>query len=552
MRDIRRPPSRGALACWLGLAARVCLVMGSGAGLSACGLNQEGVPPPRDRIVYPSSARLDALGRWLYVANSNSDLRYNNGTLVAVDVVAAANDYDPQHGKWKVCPRADYVRSYDVGLADTDVDKDGIGRCCWDYLDRTVLDCDERKYVHGDSTIEIGSFAAGMEFQATEKSCFTDPATTRHQCSHLCSADADGGAAAGAADVDAGSSADAGVAGEGVTEGRLFIGVRGNSSLTYVDTQPDSTGAAPRLSCNTQKSTSTKDSKDCSVANRVVDVTTTLTVPDEPYALHLDEDADLLYVGHLRGDIAHPDTGGVSLFDVARPDPDLKGSPPRFLHSSRGFFPADQNGFFGVTSLTPGPGHQLYATSRYVPMAVGLNAASQDDDGPLCSRDATKIFVSASAVTFTSPLVGGGELRGLQFVSPTQAFALQRVPPALVAFDVTGGILGNVPTGIVETCAAPTFLQAYGGGTDSRLFVTCFEAGQVYVVDPSIPGVVAVIDVGRGPAGLVFSAAGTKSPARAYVVGFGHNNVSIVDLERGSPTQYHVIQKLGFPSVLPR
>ncbi len=548
MRDIRRPPFRGALACWLGLAALV----GLGAGLSACGLNQEGVPPPRDRIVYPSSARLDELGRWLYVANSNSDLRYNNGTLVAVDVVAAADDYDPQHGKWKVCPRADYVRSYAVGLADTDVDQDGIGRCCWDYLDRTVLDCDERKYVHAGSTIEIGSFAAGMEFQPTEKSCFPSPATTRHQCLHACAAGAGTGGVDGSADAgapDAGTSADGGVTGQAVTEGRLFIGVRGNSSLTYIDTETDPTGAAPRLSCNTSTSTSTKDSKDCSIAHTEPEMgKTTLTVPDEPYALHLDNDADLLYVGHLRGDIAHPDTGGVSLFDVTRTSSDRSSSPPVYLHSSRGFFPADQNGFFGVTSLTSGPGKQVYATSRYVPMAVGLNAAL--DTTQLCVQPPT-VFVSASALTFTSPLPGV-ELRGLQFVSPTRAYALQRVPPALVAFDVTGGVLGNVPTSIVETCSAPTFLQAFGDGADSRLFITCFEAGQVYVVDPAIPGVVAVMDVGRGPAGLVFSAAGAKSPARAYVVGFGHNNVSIVDLERGSPTRYHVIQKLGFPSVLPR
>jgi YVTN family beta-propeller protein len=518
--------------------------MGLGAGLSACGLNQEGVPPPRDRIVYPASARLDAHGQWLYVANSNSDLRYNNGTLVAVDVELAATDYGRKRDTWKVCPRAAYVRSYAVGLADGDVDKDGIGRCCWDYFDHTVLDCDERKYVNAASTIEIGSFAAGMEFQRRETSTFAPPATTRHQCAHPGSAPQGDGGADASPDAGTGSSGDGGGDVEPtVTEGRLFIGVRGNSSITYIDTKADSTNGAPTLSCGS----STKDSKDCSIAHSLVGMNETpLTVPDEPYALYLDETADLLYVGHLRGDTAHPDTGGVSLFDVARRTPD---AAPTFLHASRGFFPADGNGFFGVTSLTPGPGNQLYATSRYLPVAIGLNAAP-DPNLPLCDPKATNIFVSASSLPFTSPLAGV-ELRGLQFVSPKRAFALQRVPPALVGFDVTGGILGNVATDIVETCAAPTFLQAFGDGADRRLFVTCFEAGQVYVVDPSTPSVVAVIEAGRGPAGLVFSAE-TTTPARAYIVGFGHNNVSVVDLETGSPTQYHVIQRLGFPSVLPR
>ena len=78
--------------------------------------------------------------------------------------------------------------------------------------------------------------------------------------------------------------------------------------------------------------------------------------------------------------------------------------------------------------------------------------------------------------------------------------------------------------------------------------MTCFEAGQIYVVDPKLPGVVGVIEAGRGPAGLKFSNDGK----RAYVIGFGHNNISVVDLDPGSPTQYHVIHRLGFPSVLPR
>ena len=38
----------------------------------------------------------------------------------------------------------------------------------------------------------------------------------------------------------------------------------------------------------------------------------------------------------------------------------------------------------------------------------------------------------------------------------------------------------------------------------------------------------------------------------AYVLNFSQNDVSVLDLAPGSPTQYHVIQRLGFPSVTPR
>ena len=33
----------------------------------------------------------------------------------------------------------------------------------------------------------------------------------------------------------------------------------------------------------------------------------------------------------------------------------------------------------------------------------------------------------------------------------------------------------------------------------------------------------------------------------AYVAGFANNNVSVLDLKPGSPTEYRVVQRIGFP-----
>src|SRR5204863_8032351 len=93
-----------------------------------------------------------------------------------------------------------------------------------------------------------------------------------------------------------------------------------------------------------------------------------VSVPDEPYTLSIDQDRDLLYVGHLKGDIAHPSTGGVSLFDVRAAN---QGIAPRFLGPSQSFFGPDVNGLFGITSLTQHNG-LVYATSRYGNSALGL------------------------------------------------------------------------------------------------------------------------------------------------------------------------------------
>ena len=82
-----------------------------------------------------------------------------------------------------------------------------------------------------------------------------------------------------------------------------------------------------------------------------------------------------------------------------------------------------------------------------------------------------------------------------------------------------------------------------------RLFVTCFADGEIYVYDPALPRLVKTFSVGRGPLG-----AGVRRHARpqvAYVVGFGDNNISVIDLAPGSPTEYHVIQRIGFPESHP-
>jgi hypothetical protein len=134
-----------------------------------------------------------------------------------------------------------------------------------------------------------------------------------------------------------------------------------------------------------------------------------------------------------------------------------------------------------------------------------------------------------------------------------RAFVLQRNPPALVGFDMSTNPLafGNFPSDILETCASPTFLQSYDAGEGERLFVTCFDAGQVYVFDPSVPRLIQVINAGRGPAGLVFPQQPGSHPV-AYVVGFSANDIGVIDLMPGSPTQFHVVQRIGFPSVVPR
>jgi hypothetical protein len=133
-----------------------------------------------------------------------------------------------------------------------------------------------------------------------------------------------------------------------------------------------------------------------------------------------------------------------------------------------------------------------------------------------------EVVAYPDGVYYSSPLAGG-ETRGIEFLPDhRRSFILQRTPPALISFYDANS------TDVLETCGSPTFLDQFtaSDAVGPRLFVTCFADGEIYVYDPSVPRLVKTFPVGRGPAGLVFD----KDRSVAYVVGFGDNNISVIDL----------------------
>jgi hypothetical protein len=515
------------------------------AGAAACSLSQEGVTPPADTLFFPSYAVMPDTGQWLYVANSNADLRYNGGTLamlnVGPDVVTdtgtlrgAASDR-ARPGEWGVCPQANYV---------TPLPRSTPATCCWDLLDSNILNCDERLYVQADATVRVGSFAAGMVFQPycsgpcwTPDTCPYDPAA-----------------------------------------GRIIMGVRGDTSITWVDVLPGD-GPHPGLHCRqdgstgklvecTQKVTSMRPAFQSETNDKSLP---DVPLPDEPYALTLDKARDLLYVGHLVGNTSTPDSGGISIFNVANgPYPTGSGFPPAptFMTPSSSPFPSDGSGNFGITDLTlhaplgsdPRGDAEIFASSRYVPLVTSMSPFLSGSEHAMqfnCGENSDVVLLGGPD-SLSTGLVGS-EVRGVAFYDPPpeapddaqRVFALQRVPPALVGFEVNRTAAGGVtavPTSVTETCSGPTFLYRSGQGDRTRLYVNCFDTGEIYVFDPTIPSLITSFQVGRGPAGMVFD---PQLPV-AYVLNFSQNDIVVVDLAAGSPTENHVIQRIGFPSTTPR
>lgn len=77
------------------------LILGAGLG-AGCAQEDAGTPPPTDAFHYPVSLALqpsEGVAQTLYVASSNFDLRYNRGTVLAVDLTLldpdATNESQP-------------------------------------------------------------------------------------------------------------------------------------------------------------------------------------------------------------------------------------------------------------------------------------------------------------------------------------------------------------------------------------------------------------------------------------------------------------------------
>ena len=516
---------------WLSVLAGLVL---TGTG---CNLGQTGIDPPMDEIFWPAGLAIDPIdGNWLYVVNSNNDLRFNAGTLIAIDLQKAQSDRtklaaDGVALAWSECSTTHFT---DDTAAET-LAGTSVNFCCRDLLRPHVLNCNERAYVQAGATVQIGSFGGETSIQTYQQ----DPNDPNSELVR-----------------------------------RIFMIVRAEPSITFVDVT-DGNGSV-HMRCN-----GARQDPDPQLVNPFCDdnwrvrrpggaAITDNVLPEEPHALALDQELGILYVGHLTVTVNHqPVGGGISTIDIGQQHPNqpasglLDPSAPNVINSiARVVFPSSS--VQGVTALSmskPGdPNDPLYAVARASADITGLVLQCQAD-GQHCDpsdrilRDLS--LVPGEQITSSAFLPSGTDIRGF-LLSPggEEAYVLHRNTPesttssdpaALVVLDRRpnqNGEPSDTPSAILEVCSGATHMQFPPAGRGNLLYITCFEGGQIYVVDPGPPRVVAIIETGNGPTDLTFS---PTDPNVAFVASYADNNVSVIDLEPGSPTQYMVVQRIGFP-----
>ena len=502
-------------------------------------LNDPGTDPLPGQFYFPSGLVLDPEGQFLYVSNHNSDLRYAGGTIQMVDL----NRFECARARARVRLGLDMT---DMPLPGSMCEEQKVvsdsAMCFHDPSDPSTINCgmtpnDTLKtpslpYILDQQTVKVGNFAGNMVLQARPW--------------------------------------------ENVGKRRLFIGVRGDPSVTWIDTFPnnDADGARklncvddtnPMLphtlapGCTTNHVIQTYNCTSQQNLTQLPCTDVSVVLPAEPFGITYDEGVHAAneQPGYARLLVSHLSGGQVSLIDVLAPDQlgiESISSP---------FFTADSTGRHGNFALAPQ--HPGDASSLWY-----MTANNQPNVATFRIAD-VKVVVPAPTFSVGAPFASGNDVRAIAFdQGGNRAFLTDNNPPSLIVLDtrtlpVSGSVLPGTPTNtvldVINVCSTPSHLtlrtvEVPGApGQPSRLatrvYVTCFQSNQIMVVDPDLAVVTDTILVGRGPNDLVFADGPSITEAnrhpRAYVTNFSEMTIGVIDVERGSKTENRMIARIGVP-----
>lgn len=495
--------------------ARAALLL---APLWGCNLDNPGVSPPRGKLAYPiavelSTERNDAgEPRYLYVANSNFDVRYNAGSLQSYDLNALADELrerrcreitalgangagDPSGGDASEGGAAD-AGELDAGAPDGG-ESDG-GELDGGLEDGSVGDAGESMglpSVDLDAGDPFGSLANrgtprgvlcdGRDPPGFNACCFDDNSQFLHSELRIDSF------ATGLALRPDGR--------------RLYVPMRGANDVLYVAVNDG------ELSCG-------KDNGRCLRAARERNPDAPdESFPTQPTAIAVGTLADLGVTGSRAVDrfiaTAH-ERGELSFFTESGKNApilqDVSAGPNRTVRA---------------TSVTVDPTHRLlYVTSvgQTVIQRFGLRPRG---DG--VERD---VLVPSTNV-FLSGLSSNEDLRDLVIDSedPTMLYALVRgVLESVVFLRLDSTTLSEARVvGATRVPAGPSkMIQATLGGR-RLLFVSCYSARVIFIIDVESRRPVQVV---RGLAGP-FETVVDEARELMYVADFGASVLRVVDLE---------------------
>jgi hypothetical protein len=287
-------------------------------------------------------------------------------------------------------------------------------------------------------------------------------------------------------------------------------------------------------------------------------------IPPEPFGLQLDDGMLASGAPYARLLVSHLAGGQVTVID-----PDAADASHAVQYVSSSFFVADPNGRHGAFALAPQlphhPSTPWYLTSNIQPTIATFRVADAN------------VVVPSVTFSVSGAFNSGADVRDIAFEpGGNRAFLTENNPPSMVVLDTRTlpsgaqpGVPANVVTDIVDVCQQPAHLgvrrtlAAGAAGAPpflaTRVYVVCFLANQMMVVDPDRAIVNDTILVGRGPNDVAFNFASDGDDAvdapplhrRAYVTAYTESAISVVDLDPGSPSENRLVARIGLPSPPP-
>jgi len=470
-----------------GIAAGA-LVCGAIAG---CTASAEDVRAPQGQLFFPTGLAATPDEQTLFIANANAELRYDSGSISVMDI----STVEAVLGRWLAC--APHCTQADVPNLSTCPDLfnfDDRTRCCQDPDHIETLVCDEAPFLRMDAGVRIGNFATDISIQ----------------------------------DFGHGRS----------PMQRVFVPTRGDPSISWADFDGD------RLHCTVGD----EGYAQCDDAHRLTTVLNDSdvgTIPSEPYGVFADVLPEIgpdqprdgfAMVTHLASGAvtlirAPADSSQVEIVDLV-----LNVFQPSLLTGIRG---ASAIAGRLPTSL----GDSIY---------VGSNTDNRVQTFTVGRRDNASAYLLPGPYFFLTAVGNNAgasdDTRAMRF-SPTgnRMYLANRTPPSLQVYDTSLGPTGvprNVATGSSDICRAASSLTVFDPGAGERAYVTCFQDGQVYVVDPSGQTQVDdIVTVGRGPYGV----AGIMGRKQLFVSNFLEDTIAVIDVDPTSRTRNRVVLRIGIP-----
>ncbi len=449
--------------------------------LAACTASAADSTPPNDpydpnpsdptkyhpaELFWPTALAITPDESRLFVANANSDLAYNTGTVDVIDLDLVEAAVTP----WAMAPA---TRQLAAGCTqDTD-------------FTETMI-CDATPYIKTEAGVRIGNFATAISVQNK-----------------------------------GGSPADL----------RLIVPVRGDPSITWIDWS----GADQKLVCDASSAGGFPQCDDVHRLTHIRNDATLPPLPDEPFDAFVDSGNDYALVTHLT-------SGSVSLIDTP------KDGTPMITDAVGGLFGANSlTGVLGASAVAgrdPGSPEDIVYVGSRSEGRIQTMSVIRPRTGPALLEVGNFFFLDAVG----GQSGGSSDSRGIAFGSGgDRMYLINRQPPTLQIYDTSIGPDGtpqNIGLGATDICRTASRLVLADPGDGERVYIACFDDGQIYVIDPRNGGQLEdVITVGRGPYDVVAS----PSKHRLYVTDYLENSVAVIDLTPGALTHDRVVMRIGKP-----